>query len=109
MLGGIVVNNSILLIDQASLLRRQGHSLRESVLQGSRARLRPIIMTTLTTILALLPLALGRGEGAELRVPLALTVIGGLLASTLLTLFLVPLMYLKGEEFLQTWRSRGQS
>jgi HAE1 family hydrophobic/amphiphilic exporter-1 len=109
MLGGIVVNNSILLIDQASLLRRQGHSLRESVLQGSRARLRPIIMTTLTTILALLPLALGRGEGAELRVPLALTVIGGLLASTLLTLFLVPLMYLKGEEFLQAWRSRGRS
>ncbi len=109
MLGGIVVNNSILLVDQANQFRRQGHSLQESVILGARARLRPILMTTLATILALVPLALGRGEGAELRVPLALTVIGGLLASTFLTLFLVPLMYLKGEEFLQKWRSPGQS
>jgi HAE1 family hydrophobic/amphiphilic exporter-1 len=109
MLGGIVVNNSILLVDQANQFHRQGHSLKDSVILGSRARLRPILMTTLATILALLPLALGRGEGAELRVPLALTVIGGLLASTFLTLFLVPLMYLKGEEFLQKWRSTGRS
>jgi HAE1 family hydrophobic/amphiphilic exporter-1 len=109
MLGGIVVNNSILLVDQANQFRCQGHSLKDSVILGSRARLRPILMTTLATILALLPLALGRGEGAELRVPLALTVIGGLLASTFLTLFLVPLMYLKGEEFLQKWRSTGRS
>jgi hydrophobic/amphiphilic exporter-1 (mainly G- bacteria), HAE1 family len=109
MLGGIVVNNSILLVDQANQFRRQGHTLRESVILGSRARLRPILMTTLATILALLPLVLGRGEGAELRVPLALTVIGGLLASTFLTLFLVPLMYLKGEEFLQTWRTSRHS
>jgi len=109
MLGGIVVNNSILLIDQANQLRRQGHSLRESVLQGNRARLRPILMTTLTTILSLLPLALIRGDGAELRVPLALTVIGGLLVSTFLTLFLIPLMYLKGEEILERYRSRDRS
>ena len=109
MLGGIVVNNSILLVDQANQFRRQGHSLKDSVILGSRARLRPILMTTLATILALLPLAIGRGEGAELRVPLALTVIGGLLASTFLTLFLVPLMYMKGEEFLQRWRSTGRT
>ncbi|MFZ2087834.1 MAG: efflux RND transporter permease subunit [Desulfobaccales bacterium] len=109
MLGGIVVNNSILLVDQANQFRRQGQSLKDAVVLGSRARLRPILMTTLATILALLPLALSRGEGAELRVPLALTVIGGLLASTFLTLFLVPLMYLKGEEFLQKWRSAGRS
>ena len=108
-LGGIVVNNSILLIDQANLLRRQGYSLKDSVLMGSRARLRPILMTSLTTILGLLPLALGRGEGAELRAPLALTVIGGLFASTFLTLFIVPLIYLKGEEFLQKWRATGRS
>jgi hydrophobic/amphiphilic exporter-1 (mainly G- bacteria), HAE1 family len=109
MLGGIVVNNSILLVDQANQFRVQGHSVKEAILLGSRARLRPILMTTLTTILALLPLALGRGEGAELRVPLALTVIGGLITSTFLTLFLVPLMYLKGEDFLHKWRSRGRS
>ena len=84
-------------------------TLRDSVILGSRARLRPILMTTLATILALVPLALGRGEGAELRVPLALTVIGGLLASTFLTLFIVPLMYLKGEEYLQKWRSFRQT
>jgi hydrophobic/amphiphilic exporter-1 (mainly G- bacteria), HAE1 family len=109
MLGGIVVNNSILLVDQANQFRVQGHSVKEAILLGSRARLRPILMTTLTTILGLLPLALGRGEGAELRVPLALTVIGGLITSTFLTLFLVPLMYLKGEDFLHKWRSRGRS
>jgi len=100
MLGGIVVNNSILLIDYTNTLRRQGHGLEESVILGSRARLRPIIMTTLTTALGLLPLVLTRGEGAELRVPLALTVLGGLTASTFLTLILVPLLYLWTEELL---------
>jgi HAE1 family hydrophobic/amphiphilic exporter-1 len=104
MLGGIVVNNSILLIDYTNTLRRRGYGLREAVFQGSRARLRPIIMTTLTTSLGLLPLVLSRGEGAELRVPLALTVLGGLLASTFLTLILVPLLYLISEEMLAKWR-----
>lgn len=106
MLGGIVVNNSILLIDYTNNLRRQGYGLLEAVIQGSRARLRPIIMTTLTTSLGLLPLVLSRGEGAELRVPLALTVLGGLIASTFLTLILVPLLYLLSEEKLGKWRRR---
>jgi HAE1 family hydrophobic/amphiphilic exporter-1 len=100
MLGGIVVNNSILLIDYINTLRRHGHDLKEAVMLGSRARLRPIIMTTLTTCLGLLPLVLSRGEGAELRVPLALTVLGGLIVSTFLTLILVPLLYLWMEELL---------
>jgi HAE1 family hydrophobic/amphiphilic exporter-1 len=108
MLGGIVVNNSILLIDYTNTLRRRGYGLREAVFQGSRARLRPIIMTTLTTSLGLLPLVLSRGEGAELRVPLALTVLGGLLASTFLTLILVPLLYLISEEMLAKWRRGDQ-
>jgi HAE1 family hydrophobic/amphiphilic exporter-1 len=104
MLGGIVVNNSILLIDYTNTLRRQGYDLLEAVVLGSRARLRPIIMTTLTTCLGLLPLALSQGEGAELRVPLALTVLGGLLASTFLTLILVPLLYIWSAEHLAQWR-----
>ena len=106
MLGGIVVNNSILLVDYTNTLRRQGYALEEAVLQGSRTRLRPVVMTTLTTILGLAPMVLMRGEGAELRSPLALTVIGGLAISTLLTLIVVPLLYLKGEELLACWRRR---
>lgn len=101
MLGGIVVNNSILLIDYTNTLRRRGFDLTEAVILGSRARLRPIIMTTLTTSLGLLPLILTRGEGAELRVPLALTVLGGLITSTFLTLVLVPLLYLWSEDALR--------
>jgi HAE1 family hydrophobic/amphiphilic exporter-1 len=112
MLGGIVVNNSILLIDYTNTLRRQGHELLEAVIQGSRARLRPIIMTTLTTSLGLLPLILIRGEGSELRVPLALTVFGGLITSTFLTLILVPLLYLWGENLLRKlshpWKSERE-
>lgn len=108
MLGGIVVNNSILLIDYTNTLRHRGYELMEAVILGSRARLRPIVMTTLTTSLGLLPLVLSRGEGAELRVPLALTVLGGLIASTFLTLILVPLLYLLSEEFLGKWR-RGRA
>lgn len=107
MLGGIVVNNSILLIDYTNTLRRRGYSLEEAVLLGSGARLRPIIMTTLTTSLGLLPLVLARGEGAELRVPLALTVLGGLLTSTVLTLILVPLLYHWSEEILSRRRGKG--
>jgi HAE1 family hydrophobic/amphiphilic exporter-1 len=109
MLGGIVVNNSILLIDFINTLRRRGYPLLEAVILGSRARLRPIIMTTLTTSLGLLPLVLSRGEGAELRVPMALTVLGGLLASTFLTLILVPLVYLWSEESLARWHEHPRA
>lgn len=93
MLGGIVVNNAILLVDQAGQLREKGMSVRNAVAEAGRRRLRPILMTTLTTILALLPLALGIGEGADAQAPLARAVIGGLTASTLITLVLIPIIY----------------
>jgi HAE1 family hydrophobic/amphiphilic exporter-1 len=93
MLGGIVVNNAILLVDQAGQLRRAGMNVIESAAEAGRRRLRPILMTTLTTILALMPLALGIGEGADAQAPLARAVIGGLTASTLVTLVLIPVVY----------------
>jgi hydrophobic/amphiphilic exporter-1 (mainly G- bacteria), HAE1 family len=93
MLGGIVVNNAILLVDQAGQLRRAGTRVLEAAAEAGRRRLRPILMTTLTTILALLPLALGIGEGADAQAPLARAVIGGLTASTLVTLVLIPVVY----------------
>ncbi|MFW5845684.1 MAG: efflux RND transporter permease subunit, partial [Planctomycetota bacterium] len=93
MLGGIVVNNAILLVDQAGRLRGSGMPVLEAAAEAGRRRLRPILMTTLTTILGLLPLALGVGEGADAQAPLARAVIGGLLASTLITLLLIPALY----------------
>ncbi|MDH3379694.1 MAG: efflux RND transporter permease subunit, partial [Gammaproteobacteria bacterium] len=93
MLGGIVVNNAILLVDQAGRLNREGMSTVESVVEAGRRRLRPILMTTLTTVLALMPLALGIGEGADAQAPLARTVVGGLSASTLITLVLIPVVF----------------
>ncbi len=93
MLGGIVVNNAILLVDQAAQLRGGGMGTHEAVAEAGRRRLRPILMTTLTTILGLMPLALGVGEGAEAQAPLARAVIGGLTASTLITLVLIPVVY----------------
>jgi HAE1 family hydrophobic/amphiphilic exporter-1 len=93
MLGGIVVNNAILLVDQAGQLRRAGSSVHDAIVEAGRRRLRPILMTTLTTILALLPLAFGIGEGADAQAPLARAVLGGLTASTLITLVLVPVVY----------------
>jgi HAE1 family hydrophobic/amphiphilic exporter-1 len=94
MLGGIVVNNAILLVDQAGRLIAEGHDARAAVAEAGRRRLRPILMTTLTTVLALVPLALGLGEGADAQAPLARTVVGGLSASTLITLVLIPAVYL---------------
>lgn len=94
MLAGIVVNNAILLVDQAGRLRREGGlSARDAAREAGRRRFRPILMTSLTTILGLLPLALGIGEGAEAQAPLARAVIGGLTCSTLVTLVLVPAVY----------------
>ena len=92
-LAGIVVNNSIVLIDFTNQLRKQGLGKFEAVREACTVRLRPILMTTSTTILGLLPMAMNSGEGAELRVPLAITVIGGLATSMLLTLILVPVLY----------------
>jgi HAE1 family hydrophobic/amphiphilic exporter-1 len=94
MLGGIVVNNAILLVDHTNLLRRRdGMPLREAIEEAGRRRLRPILMTALTTMLALVPLALGFGEGGEAQAPMARAVIGGLLSSTIITLVFVPTVY----------------
>jgi len=93
MLGGIVVNNAILLVDQASRLVVEGMSTHEALIEAGRRRLRPILMTTLTTILGLLPLAFGIGEGADAQAPLARAVVGGLAGSTLITLVLIPVVY----------------
>lgn len=93
MLAGIVVNNAIVLVDYINILKARGLSLRDAVVRAGSVRLRPILMTTATTILGLLPMALGVGDGAELRTPLALTVIGGLFASTALTLIVIPTLY----------------
>jgi HAE1 family hydrophobic/amphiphilic exporter-1 len=93
MLGGIVVNNAILLVDQAGQLARGGMGVRDAVAEAGRRRLRPILMTTLTTVLALLPLAFGIGEGADAQAPLARAVVGGLTGSTLITLALIPAVY----------------
>jgi HAE1 family hydrophobic/amphiphilic exporter-1 len=93
MLGGIVVNNAILLVDQAGRLIEDGMPTRDALIEAGRRRLRPILMTTLTTILGLMPLALGMGEGSEAQAPLARAVVGGLTGSTLITLVLIPAVY----------------
>jgi len=93
MLAGIVVNNAIVLVDYINRLRRQGEERMQAILTAGRVRLRPILMTSATTVLGLLPLALGVGEGAEIRTPLAVTVIAGLISSTVLTLIVIPVIY----------------
>lgn len=94
MLGGIVVNNGILLIDFMNLARKQGLGIFEAAIQSSRVRARPILMTSLTTIFGLMPLAFALGEGSELRAPMARTVMGGLTSAAFLTLFIVPCVYI---------------
>ncbi|MFC1614137.1 efflux RND transporter permease subunit, partial [Gemmatimonadota bacterium] len=93
MLVGIAVNDSIILVDAINQLKREGLARHEAIVEAGRRRIRPIIMTSLTTILALLPLTAGIGEGAALRSPMALAVIGGLVTSTLLTLVVIPCVY----------------
>ena len=94
MLGGIVVNNAILLVDHINLLRRRdGMPLQTAIEEAGRRRLRPILMTAMTTILAMAPLALGLGEGGETQAPMARAIIGGLISSTLITLVVVPTLY----------------
>jgi len=93
MLAGIVVNNAIVLVDLINQLRAQGTERNEAIMEAGKARLRPILMTSLTTALGLLPMALGFGEGSEVRTPMAITVIGGLTVSTLLTLVVIPVVY----------------
>lgn len=105
MLGGIVVNNAILLVDHTNLLRRRDKMvMREAIVEAGRRRLRPILMTAMTTILAMLPLAIGFREGSEAQAPMARAVIGGLLSSTLITLIVVPLVY----SIFERKRSKGK-
>ena len=93
LLVGIVVNNAIVLIDRVNQLRELGMTKRQAIVEGANQRLRPIMITTLTTILGLLPMAIGMGEASELRTPMAITVIGGLFVSTFLTLIIIPVVY----------------
>lgn len=93
MMVGIVVNDGIVLISYIGILRRRGYDVRSAVMDGGRSRLRPVICTTATTILAMIPLASSRGEGSEIWVPFAVTVIGGLAVGTVITLVLMPSLY----------------
>ena len=93
MLAGIVVNNAIVLVDLINQLRSRGVERKQAILEAGHARLRPILMTTMTTALGLLPMAVGFGDGAEVRAPMAITVIGGLIVSTFLTLIVIPVVY----------------
>ncbi|MDN5216327.1 efflux RND transporter permease subunit [Fulvivirgaceae bacterium BMA12] len=94
MLTGIAVNDSIILVDAINQFKRQGSPVKDAIIAAGQQRIRPIIMTSLTTILALLPLTFGFGESASLRSPMALAVIGGLVSSTLLTLAVIPCVYM---------------
>ena len=98
MMLGIVVSNGVLLVDYTNVLRRRGLSLSSAVVTASRTRLRPILMTSLATVVGLIPMALGLGTGSETNAPLARAVVGGLTVSTILTLFLVPTVYAMLEE-----------
>jgi len=90
---GIITNNGIILVDYTNLLRKRGYQLNDAIIEAARSRLRPILMTTLTTVLGLLPMAFFPGEGTELVAPIGKTVLGGLSFGTLMTLFLMPVMY----------------
>ncbi|MBN1596452.1 efflux RND transporter permease subunit, partial [candidate division FCPU426 bacterium] len=98
MMAGIVVSNGILLVDFTNILRHRGKGLKEAVLEAGRTRLRPILMTSLTTILGMLPMALGLGEGGEVEAPMAVSVIFGLAASMVMTLVFIPTVYAIFEE-----------
>jgi HAE1 family hydrophobic/amphiphilic exporter-1 len=93
MLMGIVMKNGILLVDYTNTLRERGRSLFDAVLEAGPVRMRPVLMTAASTIFGMLPLALGRGDGSEWRSPMGMIAIGGLAASTFLTLLVVPVVY----------------
>jgi len=101
-LAGIAVNNAIVLLDYVNTLRARGLPRDEAIVTAGRVRLRPILMTTATAVLGLLPMALGFGEGAEIRTPMAIAVISGLMSSTLLTLVVIPSIY----ALVDGWKAR---
>jgi len=107
---GIVVNNAIILIDYINQLRRESaYGLHDAVITACTRRLRPILMTTITTVLGLIPMSLGIGEGAELQAPLARVIVGGLATSTLITLVVIPIIYILLEERTESVRARESS
>ena len=109
LLVGLVVKNAIILIDKVNQLREEGVAKHRALIDGAHSRLRPIIMTTLTTLFGFLPLAIAMGEGAEVRSPMAITVIGGMLVSTLLTLLVIPVVYdLLDRRSDEYYRERGR-
>ena len=93
MLVGIVVKNAIVLVDYINLMRDRGYELREAIVMSGKSRLRPVLMTSLTTILGMLPLAMSKGDGSEIWSPMGIAVIGGLIFSTIVTLVLIPVIY----------------
>lgn len=107
MLMGLVTKNAILLVDYATQLRQRGVELREALIEAGAVRLRPILMTTAAMIGGMLPVAIGHGEGGEVRAPMGLIVIGGLISSTLLTLIVVPVVYRLVEGFLDLFRAKA--
>jgi multidrug efflux pump subunit AcrB len=104
MLAGIVVNNAIVLVEYIEIVRERTSNIRAAILEAARLRLRPILMTTLTTAVGMLPLAIGIGEGAEMLQPLAVTIVAGLSFSMLVSLILVPVMY--ELTHMREWRAR---
>jgi HAE1 family hydrophobic/amphiphilic exporter-1 len=100
------VNNSIILVDRINQLKSSGMELADAIVQAGQQRIRPIIMTTLTTILALLPLTFSIGEGSSLRSPMAIAVVGGLVTSTLMSLIVIPCVYYVFERGRETYSHR---
>ncbi len=107
MLAGIVVNNAIVLVDYVNQLRRRGLGIEDALVAAGQVRLRPILMTTATTVLGLLPMALGLGDGAEIRTPMAIAVISGLVSSTVLTLLVLPTIYLLADRWVRRMPATG--
>jgi HAE1 family hydrophobic/amphiphilic exporter-1 len=108
MLVGVAVNNGIVMVDYTNQLRQHGLGVMEATYQAAVTRLRPILITTLTTTMALIPMAIGIGDGGEVWAPLGRVVVGGLSVSTLLTLFFVPSLYSLMEEKRQRYRGEQQ-
>ena len=92
-LAGIVVDNGIILVDYINTMRKKGLPMVDAMIEAGKVRIRPILMTTLTTLLGMIPMAFTSGEGSEIRAPLAITLIGGLSVSTLLTMIIIPILY----------------
>jgi HAE1 family hydrophobic/amphiphilic exporter-1 len=105
---GIVVNNTIVLIDTINRLKEEGHTREEAVLEAGPLRLRPILMTTLTTLLGMLPMALEKGDGSEIQSPLAVVVIGGLMVATFITLLVIPSIYLVFDQWIGAFKEKKQ-